>query len=328
MTTAASLPAEVSQRSDVRRALRVAPALIGLFYPALVWSVRAVSPFALVLTLLAPGACLYMAFRLAQVNRCRRATLVAYFGVGAPALYTFLGGWLDSQSWLPFRANGVWVVLWIGLVIVTLVERPKVIEGDNVRRAKLAFAHGVSAAVITTFAVFHLTNHLAGVLGGQAHMAVMRHLRLVYRLPAIEVLLGICILFQVGSGAVLLFRRTGRSSVGWIEVLQNASGAYLMLFFASHVSAVLRARYLQHIDTNWIWLTADNLLTDPWSVRLVPYYFLGVLALAVHGACGLRWVLLGHGQQRIADRALIATATAGGFAAFTIVVAMVIGSLH
>lgn len=327
MTSVASVPAELSEQSTVPMLVRVAPAVIGLLYPALVWSVHAISPLALALTLLAPGVCLYLAFRLANGNHYRGATMVAYFGVGAPALYTFLGGWLDSQRWLPFRANGVWVVIWCGLIILTLVERPRATEAASVRPAKLAFAHGISAAVITTFAVFHLSNHLAGVFGGGAHLAVMRVLRLVYRQPAVEVVLGSCVLFQVVSGSVLLFRRMRRSRVDWVEVLQNASGAYLLLFFASHISAVLRARYLQHIDTNWIWLTADNLLTDPWSVRLVPYYFLGVLALSVHGACGLRWVLIGHGQERTANRAFLATVAAGGVAALIIIIAMVLGSL-
>lgn len=327
MTSAAFIPAELAKQNSAPLVVRVAPALIGLLYPALVWSVYAISPSALALTLLAPGACLYLAFWLANRNRYPRATMVAYVGVGAPALYTFLGGWLDSQKWLPFQGNGVWVVLWCGLLLWTIVERPNATEGGSARPAKLAFAHGISAAVITTFAVFHLTNHLAGVFGGAAHMAVMRHFRLVYRQPAIEVLLGICVLFQVASGSVLLFCRARRPAMGWAEILQNASGAYLLLFFASHISAVLRTRYLQHVDTNWIWLTADNLLTGPWSVRLVPYYFLAVLALAVHGACGLRWVLLEHGQQRIADRALIATVAAGGLTALVIISALVLGSL-
>ena len=327
MTSAASVPAELSRQSSTPLMVRVAPALVGLIYPALVWSVHAISPLALALTLLAPGICLYAAFLLASENRYPWATMVAYVGVGAPALYTFLGGWLDSQKWLPFRGDGVWVVLWCGLVILTIVERPKAVD-IGVRPAKLAFAHGISAAVITAFAVFHLTNHLAGVFGGEAHMAVMRHLRLVYRQPAIEVALGVCVLFQVASGSVLLFRRMRRPAMGWIEILQNASGAYLMLFFASHVSAVLRARYLQHIDTNWVWLTADNLLTDPWSVRLVPYYFLGVVALAVHGACGLRWVLIEHDQSRLAERTFTAMILAGGFTALVIIVGMVVGSLH
>ena len=328
MTSAVSDRPEISRPTHIPLMVRIAPALIGLLYPVLVWSVHAVSPFALALTLIAPAVCLSMAFRLARENHYRLATMVAYFGVGAPALYSFLGGWLDSQRWLPYRANGVWVVLWCWLVVLTIFERSSAIGAVAVRPAKLAYAHGISAAVITAFALFHLANHLTGVLGGEAHMAVMRHLRTVYRQPAIEIVLLNCVLFQVGSGMVLLLRRTRRPAKEWIEVLQNASGAYLMLFFASHISAVLRTRYLQHTDTNWIWLTADNLLTDPWSVRLVPYYFLGVLALAVHGACGLRWILLGLGKQRIGDRTFLVTVAAGGLAALVIMIALVLGSMH
>jgi hypothetical protein len=327
MPTAVTVTAELSEPSSVPLVVRAAPALISLLYPALVWSVHAISPFAFALTLLAPVVCLYIVFGLAMENCYRGATMVAYFAVGAPALYSFLGGWLDSQKWIPFQANGVWVVLWCVLVFWTTVERPAAVEASYVRSARLAFAHGISAAAITTFAVFHLSNHLAGLLGGEAHLAVMRVLRLVYRQGALEVLLGACILFQVASGSVLLWRRTRQPARGWIEVLQNASGAYLILFFASHMSAVLRARYLHHIDTNWIWLTKDNLLTDSWSVRLVPYYFLGIVALAVHGGCGLRWVLAGHGQQRIADRVFIATVAGGGTLAVAILIGLVRGSL-
>jgi succinate dehydrogenase/fumarate reductase cytochrome b subunit len=306
---------------------RVSPALIGLVYPGLVWSIHAVSPFALALVLLASALCLYLASVLSKDARYRSATIVSYLSVGAPALYSLMGGWLDSQKWLPYRGDGVWVVLWSGLLIVTVAERPGDVSDACAGPAKLAFAHGISAAMIALFAIFHIANHLMGVFGGQVHMAVMRQFRLVYRETAIEVLLGVCVLFQVVSGCILLLRRTQRPTTGWIEVLQNASGAYLMLFFASHVSAVLRTRYLHHVDTNWIWLTADNLLRDSWSVRLVPYYFLAVFALAVHGACGLRRVLLAHQRPRSADRAFIATVAAGGVAAFAIVTAMVVGSL-
>jgi len=308
--------------------VRAAPAVIGLIYPVLVWTVHAVSPFALALTLLAPAMCLYMIFRLGNENRYRLATVVAYLWVGAPALYTFLGGWLDSQRWIPYRANGVWVVLWCGLALLILLEHPKSNEDAGVRPAKLAFAHGISAATITTFAAFHLANHLMGVFGGEVHVNVMRHLRFVYRQPIVEVVLIGCVIFQVASGWALLLRRTRRPARGWREVLQNASGAYLILFFASHISAALRTRYLHHIDTNWIWLTADNLLTDPWSVRLVPYYFLGVLALAVHGGCGLRWVLSEHGKQRMGNRAFLAAAATGVLSACVIIIALVLGSIH
>jgi succinate dehydrogenase/fumarate reductase cytochrome b subunit len=80
-------------------------------------------------------------------------------------------------------------------------------------------------------------------------------------------------------------------------VLQTASGGYLMMFLLSHTSAVLRARYLRGIDTNWAWASGGELLTDPWSARLAPYYFLAVIAFGVHGACGLRTVALGHGAS-------------------------------
>lgn len=108
---------------------------------------------------------------------------------------------------------------------------------------------------------------------------------------------------------------------------ENASGAYMMLFFASHISAVLRARYRQHIDTNWTWLTADNLLTDSWGIRLVPYYFLAAVDFAVHGGCGLRCVLAEHGQNRVADRAFLTAVTAGALAALVMIVALVPGWL-
>lgn len=33
------------------------------------------------------------------------------------------------------------------------------------------------------------------------------------------------------------------------------------------------------------------MLTDPWSARLAPYYALSVVAVGVHAALGLRYVL-------------------------------------
>lgn len=322
-----SAPPISAQSIKLSLRLRILPGLIGLFYPVLVWSIAAWSPFTLLLTLLAPAACLYLASRLAQTNIYPRATRIAYFAIAAPALYSLLGGWLDSQRWIPYRANGVWVLLWCVLLLMILIERPAAADNADARPAKLAVAHGISAAFITLFAVVHLTNHLAGVLGGETHIAVMRHLRVVYRSPVVESLLLACVLFQVASGWVLLSHRMRKPFSGWIDTLQNASGMYLLLFFASHVSAVMRARYLRHIDTNWVWLTADNLLKDPWSVRLVPYYFLGVLALAVHGACGVRRVLVEHDRPRLADRAFAAIAAGGGMIALVIIVALVAGSL-
>ncbi|MBW8746205.1 MAG: hypothetical protein JF584_01400 [Acidobacteria bacterium] len=59
----------------------------------------------------------------------------------------------------------------------------------------------------------------------------------------------------------------------------------------------------------------------------MPYYFLGVLALAVHGACGVRHVLAEHERPRLADRAFAAIVAGGGVVAVVIIVALVAGSL-
>ena len=93
---------------------------------------------------------------------------------------------------------------------------------------------------------------------------------------------------------------------GWFDTLQTTTGAYLLMFLLSHVSAVGRARMLRHVDTGWAWLDGGELLTDPWSARLVPYYFAAVIALGMHAGCGLRTVLLGHGVGATRGSAIVA----------------------
>jgi succinate dehydrogenase/fumarate reductase cytochrome b subunit len=179
------------------------------------------------------------------------------------------------------------MVLWAAAAIAVVVERPHHAPPRVSPSRRLAMTHGLSATLITLFALVHLTNHLAGLNGGETHVAIMHALRKVYRHPLIEPVLLAAVAFQVASGTVLLWRKIARST-GWVDTLQTASGAYLMMFFLSHVSAALRARYLRGIDTNWAWASGRELLTDPWSARLAPYYFLAVIAFGVHAACGLR----------------------------------------
>jgi succinate dehydrogenase/fumarate reductase cytochrome b subunit len=327
LPTEITLPARETRIVELNsRALRLAPVLVSLIYPVLVWCVSAVSPFALLLTLAPALVCLYVISVLAKTTGYRGAYLVAHFGIGSAALYSAMGGWLDFQKTLPFHANSAWIVLWCGLGLYVAFERSgptqMTVSGSNRR---LAFAHGLSATVILLFATFHLSNHLAGLAGGDVHMAVMNSLRKVYRQPVVELILAGCILFQNISGVLLLIRRPRPNS--GIEVLQGASGAYMMLFFTSHIGAVIRARYLRHTETNWAWLTGSNLLTDLWSSRLVPYYFLGVIALSVHAACGLRRILLEHGRPDAARWTFRIVATVGSLASTAIIIGVVRGSL-
>jgi succinate dehydrogenase/fumarate reductase cytochrome b subunit len=256
------------------------------------------------------------------------ACVVAHFAIGAPALYSLMGQWLDFQKLLPFQANQAWAAIWLILAVLTFAEESRV-RSPTPPPSRLAFIHGVSAIPIVLFALVHLANHLAGLWSGQVHIAFMRRARLVYRHPAVEIALALCILFQFATGILLTWRtiRSG-SSGGWMKRLQSISGAYMALFLISHVSAVTRTRYLRHVDTNWVWLTSSNLLTDQWSARLTPYYFLGIVALSLHLACAARFVLLGHGaKDSSSNRAFAAIVGTGLVAAIAIMVGLIRGSL-
>jgi succinate dehydrogenase/fumarate reductase cytochrome b subunit len=283
--------------------LRAAAPLAALAYPALIWCGPRVSPLFLGLALVVPLVGWRAADRLAAGDPFPIARVVAHLAVAAPALYSLLGGWLDFQRAVPLSSAGVWVPLWLVSLAASLRDRPRLTPRPP-HGSTLTIAHGVSAALILVFATAHLTNHLAGLFGGEAHRAVMDRLRLVYRDAWIEPLLLGVVAFQAASGMVLLGRALARRR-SRLETLQSVSGAYLLLFFASHLSAVLRA-HGRGRDTDWGWLAGGELLTDPWSARLVPYYFLGVIALGVHGACGLRRVLERHGLAPPRGRALVA----------------------
>lgn len=292
----------MNTRSNALLLRAVAP-LAALVYPAFIWRGPRFSPLFLGLALVVPLVGWRVADRLAAGDPLPIARLVAHLAVASPALYSLLGGWLDFQRALPLSSAGVWVPLWLVALAASLLDRPR-LTPSRPHGSTLATAHGVSAAVILVFATAHLANHLAGLFGGEAHRAVMDRLRLVYRDPWVEPLLLAVVAFQAASGVVLLVRALARPR-SRLETLQSVSGAYLLLFFASHLSAVLRA-HSRGRDTDWGWLAGGELLTDPWSARLVPYYFLGVIALGVHGACGLRRVLESHGLAPARGRALVA----------------------
>ena len=122
----------------------------------------------------------------------------------------------------------------------------------------------------------------------------MAALRTAYRAGPVEAVLLAAVAFQALSGLRLLRPHAERGG-SWWDTAQTASGAYLAVFFLSHLTAALRARWLRGIDTNWQWLTADSMLTDPWSARLAPYYFLAVVAFGVHAGLGLRYVVRARG---------------------------------
>ena len=310
------------------RFFRIVPPVACLIYPALVSCISGVSPFFLLLVLLVPICCAYVAFQLAGTGFLK-ASAIAHIAIGAPALYSLMGQWLDSQKLFPFDADRAWIAVWLSVAAVAFIDKPAVRSEGSVP-SRLATIHGISAIPIVLFAVLHLTNHLAGLWGEQAHIAFMLRARRVYRYPAVEVALVCCFFFQFITGIVLTWRGIARGLADdWMKRVQRISGAYLAVFLMSHFSAVARTRYLQHNDTNWVWLTSYNLLTDKWSVRLTPYYFLGIVALSLHAACAVRFVLMAHGTKPpAANRIFGVLVGSGSIVAIAIMVGLVRGSIR
>jgi succinate dehydrogenase/fumarate reductase cytochrome b subunit len=310
------------------RLFRAMPPIACLIYPALVSCISGVSPFFLLPVLLVPVCCAYVAFRMAGTSFFK-AIAIAHLGIGAPALYSLMGQWLDSQKVLPFHANSAWVGLWLVLTAISLGDKPS-LRIRSLTPSRLPTIHGLSAVPIVLFAALHLTNHLAGLWGGQAHIDFMLWARRIYRYPAIEIALVCCFVFQFATGIVLTWRGIARGLADdWMKRLQRISGAYLAVFLMSHFSAVARERYLRHGDTNWTWLTSYNLLSDQWSARLTPYYFLGIVALSLHAACAVRFVLMAHGTKPLAANKIFGVLVSfGSIVAIAIMVGLVRGSIR
>lgn len=156
--------------------------------------------------------------------------------------------------------------------------------------------HRLSALFLTLYALFHLGNHAAAIWGPQTHIDVMEGLRTVYRTLFVEVLLMSCVLIQAATGVFFVVRRWGQRS-GVIEKAQVWSGAYLAFYMVDHVMDVMNARMLFSTDTNF-WFMAANFQQLPDRYWLMPYYFLGVLALFVHLGCAFHWGMDGRLSMR------------------------------
>ncbi|WP_440106268.1 hypothetical protein [Acidovorax sp. BL-A-41-H1] len=179
--------------------------------------------------------------------------------------------------------------------------------------------HRTSALVVALFVVVHLAGHLAGLAGAAAHQTVLEALRVVYRQPALEVLLLGCVAFQMGSGLMLLWRGH-RQRRGAVTSLQAVSGAYLCVFLLVHVAAVLHGRSVG-VDTN-LQFAAAGLHTPPWQWFFGPYYFMAVAAIGAHVGCALYW----HLAERVRGPVL-AGALLAGLVLGACLVAMLAGGL-
>ncbi len=146
--------------------------------------------------------------------------------------------------------------------------------------------HLASGGLIGVFVLLHLGNHVAMFAGQAAHIAVMEALRPFYRNIVAETLLMLALAFQLGTGLTMIWRTRGerRGRLAWAQAI---SGGILALFILNHVGAVWAGRLILGLDTNYHFAAAG--FHAGLAGFFAPYYFLGVAALFVHGACALAW---------------------------------------
>jgi len=70
--------------------------------------------------------------------------------------------------------------------------------------------HRLSAAIIGSYVLVHLFNHLLALKGVAIHIAFMKQYREIYRAPPIEMFLMFLLAYQIGSGVFFIVKRRGQ----------------------------------------------------------------------------------------------------------------------
>lgn len=255
------------------------------------------------------------------------ARRVAFVSVAVAPMFTLTGVLfllLGKPAWDVGFLTFMWAALMVMISFADRTPLPRQPEPQS-SHANMRRWHGVAAALAVVYLCFHFSNHLVGLIGADAHLAVMKVLRVVYRSPLIEPLLIATFLFLVGSGAYMAWRMTRRPADA-IRSFQIAGGVFLIFAVISHVNAVLYlARSYFNIETDWGFAVGApaGLLHDAWNIRLLPYYLLAVFFVIAHAFCGLRGVMIAHRvNETTATRVLVAGIVFSALVAVTIILAM------
>ncbi|MGH8260419.1 MAG: hypothetical protein ACREUG_12105, partial [Steroidobacteraceae bacterium] len=180
-------------------------------------------------------------------------------------------------------------------------------------------------AILASFLVAHLANHLFALWSVPAQHTVMMALRTWYRAIWMEPL--ILALFVVAALTGLLrFGRLSRGQSDGFRVVQTASGVYLAFFLVSHIWATLGARY-HGIDTNWAFASGGRagMLASGVAAGVLVYYSFALLAVAAHAGLGLRMVLLSRRVRAAAANRSARLVFALGSAMSALIVAALLG---
>lgn len=225
--------------------------------------------------------------------RTRRFALLA---VTAPTAYVFFGV-LSYMAGSKVPDTWIWTPAWLLLGYLASRSTTTVALRHTPPSARLRVAHGISGSLATLYVLFHLFNHLFGLVSPESHAAVMDIGRTVYRATFIEPLLVAVMLFQIFSGLRLVWTWS-ETSTDRYRMFQVASGVFMSVFILGHMNSVFfYARAWMNIPTDWAFAAGlpTGLIHDVWNIRLLPHYALGVFFVLAHLASGLRVVMLAHG---------------------------------
>jgi hypothetical protein len=247
------------------------------------------------------------------------ARRLALLSVAAAPLYTAVGVLLTIA-----HESGAELLVWGGLWVLAtaLASRGGLDRSARAQAASrpvssgLRIAHGASAAaILLVFLALHLTNHLSGLWSEAMYRSLMGRFEHIYRATLVEPTLVALLLFQIASGAALLWQHTRRST-DFFRTLQLSAGAYLLFFLLAHMNSVfIYARAIAGIPTDWDFATGapTGLLRDAWSIRLLPHYLLAVFFVLTHLILGARVVALAHRMNvRAANRLALAGISLAG----------------
>ncbi len=154
--------------------------------------------------------------------------------------------------------------------------------------------HQWSALLIAIFLTMHLFNHLLALVGPDVHIAWMERFRVLYRSLLFEVALLAAVMVQIASGIFFAIRRWERRESPY-EQLQVWAGMYLVFFLSVHMIDVMSARMTHAMDTNYWFVVADIRAALLPALKLL-FYFLGIVAVSIHLACGVYWLLCRTGE--------------------------------
>lgn len=228
----------------------------------------------------------------AQNVRARRFALLA---MTVPTVYvffgvlTYMGGSKIPDTW-------IWTPAWLLFGYLASRKTTAVTAHQPCASSRLRVAHGVAGSIAAVYVLFHIFNHLFGLISPEAHAAVMDIGRIAYRAKIIEPLLVAVMLFQISSGLSMVWTWS-EASADRYRMFQIATGVFMSLFILGHMNSVfIFARTWLNIPTDWTFAAGlpAGLIHDAWNIRLLPHYALGVFFVLAHLVSGLRVVMLAH----------------------------------